>query len=116
LLAVTSRGGPAYFAAARWPEATHTNPPAGGDTLDFLPKVKLEIVVHEEQVEQVVNTIRDVARTGRIGDGKIFVSPVEEVIRIRTGERGRDAIHSEAEECGGSTSRRGVAPESRLTT
>ena len=50
-------------------------------TVDFLPKLKLEIVVHDEQVGQVVDTIREVARTGRIGDGKVFVSPVEEVIR-----------------------------------
>jgi nitrogen regulatory protein P-II 1 len=65
-------------------------------TVDLVPKLKLEIVVHEEHVGRVVETIREVARTGRIGDGKIFVSSVEEVIRIRTGERGRDAIHTEA--------------------
>jgi len=60
--------------------------------VDFLPKVKLEIIVSDEKVAQVVETIEKAARTGRIGDGKIFVMPVEEVVRIRTGERGRDAI------------------------
>ncbi len=60
--------------------------------VDFLPKVKIEVVVEESQVERVVEAIAEAARTGRIGDGKIFVSPVEEVIRIRTGERGPDAL------------------------
>jgi len=60
--------------------------------VDFLPKVKLEIIVNEEMVAKVVETIEKAARTGRIGDGKIFVTPVEEVVRIRTGERGEDAI------------------------
>lgn len=60
--------------------------------VDFLPKVKLEIIVTEDQVAKVVETIEKAARTGRIGDGKIFVTPVEEVVRIRTGERGEDAI------------------------
>lgn len=60
--------------------------------VDFLPKVKLEIIVEEDQVASVVEAIEKSANTGRIGDGKIFVSPVEEVIRIRTGERGKDAI------------------------
>lgn len=60
--------------------------------VDFLPKTKLEIVVPDNLVEDVVQAILSVARTGRIGDGKIFVLPVEEVIRIRTGERGEDAI------------------------
>jgi nitrogen regulatory protein P-II 1 len=60
--------------------------------VDFLPKVKLEIIVSDELVSQVVNTIESSARTGRIGDGKIFVLPVEEVVRIRTGERGPNAI------------------------
>jgi nitrogen regulatory protein P-II 1 len=67
-------------------------------TVDFHPKVKLEIVVHDGQVGGVVHAIEEVARTGRAGDGKIFVLPVEEVIRIRTGERDFDAIYSEAEE------------------
>jgi nitrogen regulatory protein P-II 1 len=60
--------------------------------VDFLPKVKLEIIVNEDMVAKVVETIEKAARTGRIGDGKIFVTPVEEVVRIRTGERGEDAI------------------------
>jgi nitrogen regulatory protein P-II 1 len=60
--------------------------------VDFLPKVKLEIIVQDEMVAQVVETIQSAARTGRIGDGKIFVLPVDEVVRIRTGERGEDAL------------------------
>ena len=60
--------------------------------VDFLPKVKLEIIVRDEQVVEVVETIEKAAKTGRIGDGKIFVLPIDEVIRIRTGERGSDAI------------------------
>ena len=60
--------------------------------VDFLPKVKLEIIVKDEMVTQVVETISKAAKTGRIGDGKIFVLPVDEVVRIRTGERGSDAI------------------------
>lgn len=60
--------------------------------VDFLPKVKLEIIVKDEAVAQVVEAISKAARTGRIGDGKIFVIPIEEVVRIRTGERGPDAI------------------------
>jgi len=60
--------------------------------VDFLPKVKLEIIVNEDLVAKVVETIEKAARTGRIGDGKIFVTSVEEVVRIRTGERGEDAI------------------------
>jgi nitrogen regulatory protein P-II 1 len=58
----------------------------------FVPKVKLEIVVAEDKVAGVVDAIAEAARTGEIGDGKIAVFPVDEVIRIRTGERGRDAI------------------------
>src|SRR5690606_34814271 len=60
--------------------------------VDFVPKVKLEIIVPEDSVRQVVATITEAARTGRIGDGKIFVTPVDEAIRIRTGETGEDAI------------------------
>jgi len=60
--------------------------------VDFLPKVKLEIIVSDELVPQVVQTIERAARTGRIGDGKIFVLPMEEVVRIRTGERGPNAV------------------------
>jgi len=61
-------------------------------TVDFLPKVKLEIVVPDERVDEVVAAIVKGARTGKIGDGKIFVSAVEEVIRIRTEERGDAAV------------------------
>ena len=60
--------------------------------VDFLPKVKLEVIVTDEKVTEVVDLIEKAAKTGRIGDGKIFVLPVDEVIRIRTGERGADAI------------------------
>ena len=60
--------------------------------VDFVPKVKLEIIVTDDSVRQVVNSIMEAARTGRIGDGKIFVTPVDDVIRIRTGETGEDAI------------------------
>jgi nitrogen regulatory protein P-II 1 len=60
--------------------------------VDFLPKVKLEIIVSDELCSQVVETIERAARTGRIGDGKIFVMPMEEVVRIRTGERGQNAL------------------------
>ncbi len=60
--------------------------------VDFVPKVKLEIIVTDDNLRQVVTTITEAARTGRIGDGKIFVTPVEDVIRIRTGETGEDAI------------------------
>ncbi len=60
--------------------------------VDFLPKVKLEIVVADDKVQAVVGTIINKARTGRIGDGKIFVYPVAEVIRIRTGETGESAV------------------------
>ena len=61
-------------------------------SIDFLPKVKIQILVSDEKAAQVVDGIARGARTGKIGDGKIFVIPVEEVIRIRTGERGADAI------------------------
>jgi nitrogen regulatory protein P-II 1 len=60
--------------------------------VDFLPKVKLEVICEDGIVERAVEAIVNSARTGRIGDGKIFISSVEEVIRIRTGERGEDAI------------------------
>lgn len=60
--------------------------------VDFLPKVKLEIIVSEDMAAKVVETIEKAARTGRIGDGKIFVTSVDEVVRIRTGERGEDAV------------------------
>ena len=60
--------------------------------VDFLPKVKIEIVVADDAVDTAMEAIRNAAQTGRIGDGKIFVSPIEEVVRIRTGETGADAI------------------------
>ncbi|ACM20176.1 nitrogen regulatory protein P-II [Geotalea daltonii FRC-32] len=60
--------------------------------VDFIPKVKLEIVVADELVAKVIETIAESAKTGRIGDGKIFVLPLEEALRIRTGEKGNDAI------------------------
>jgi len=61
-------------------------------TIDLLPKIKLEIVITEVLKDKVVEAILGAARTGHIGDGKIFVTPIEEVIRIRTGERGEDAL------------------------
>jgi nitrogen regulatory protein P-II 1 len=60
--------------------------------VDFVPKVKIEVVVPDSLVVAVIDAIEKSAKTGRIGDGKIFVSPIEEAIRIRTGERGPDAI------------------------
>lgn len=60
--------------------------------VDFVPKVRVQIVVVDEMVSQVLETLVGVARTGQMGDGKIFITPVEEVIRIRTGERGKDAL------------------------
>ena len=60
--------------------------------VDFLPKVKIELVIADESVERAVEAIRKAAQTGRIGDGKIFVSNIEGAIRIRTGETGTDAI------------------------
>ena len=59
---------------------------------DFVPKVKLEIVVPDNMVQQVIDAIEKSAKTGRIGDGKIFVMPVDEAVRIRTGERAEEAI------------------------
>ena len=60
--------------------------------VDFIPKIKMEIVVSDDLIAKVVETIEEVAKTGRIGDGKIFVLPVEEAVRIRTGDRGEDAL------------------------
>jgi nitrogen regulatory protein P-II 1 len=60
--------------------------------VDFLPKAKLEILAPEEQVDDIIDAIMTAAHTGRIGDGKIFVLPVEDVVRIRTGEHGEEAI------------------------
>ena len=60
--------------------------------VDFLPKVKLEVAVDDEMAEKVIDAITQVANTGKIGDGKIFITPLDEVIRIRTGETGKDAV------------------------
>ncbi len=65
-------------------------------TVDFLPKVKIEIVVEDNRAEEVADTIVKTANTGKIGDGKVFISPVEQAIRIRTGETGADAVSGEA--------------------
>jgi len=60
--------------------------------VDFIPKIKIEIVVEASRADEVVNKIREAANTGKIGDGKIFVFSVEQAIRVRTGEKGKDAI------------------------
>ncbi len=60
--------------------------------VDFIPKIKMEIIVSDDMVAKAVEQIAEAAKTGRIGDGKIFVTPVEEVLRIRTGETGDDAL------------------------
>ena len=71
----------------------HTEVYRGAEfTIDFLPKVKIELITPDDIIPQIIETLERAAKTGKIGDGKIFISPVEEVIRIRTGERGRDAI------------------------
>ena len=61
-------------------------------TVDFRPKVKIELVVDDSALERTVNTIRDAAHTGQIGDGKIFIMPVQDAVRIRTGESGSEAL------------------------
>ena len=60
--------------------------------VDFLPKVKMELLINDAQLDEVINTILKAAQTSRIGDGKIFVTNIEETIRIRTGERGKEAV------------------------
>lgn len=60
--------------------------------VEFVPKIKIEIVIQDEQLDEVIQTIIKAARTGNIGDGKIFVSNIEEVIRIRTGDKGNEAV------------------------
>lgn len=71
----------------------HTEVYRGAEyTIDLLPKVKIEIVVDDADVDRVVDTVVDAARTEKIGDGKVWVSPVERIIRIRTGERDGDAL------------------------
>src|SRR4029434_1349736 len=75
------------------PQKRHTELYRGAEyVVDFLPKIKLEIIVKEAEVQKVVEAIQKAAKTGRIGDGKIFVTSVEDVIRIRTGETGQNAI------------------------
>ena len=71
----------------------HTEVYRGAEyVIDFLPKLKIEVVVDDAIAEQAVQAIQDTARTDKIGDGKIFVAPVEQAIRIRTGEQGPDAV------------------------
>lgn len=71
----------------------HTETYRGAEyAVDFLPKVKLEIVADDEQVEHIIEAIVGAARTGKVGDGKVFVEPVEQVVRIRTGETGKAAV------------------------
>jgi nitrogen regulatory protein P-II 1 len=71
----------------------HTEVYRGAEyVVDFLPKVKMEIVVRDDAVEEVVNTITEAARTGQMGDGKIFVTSLDDAVRIRTGERGEAAV------------------------
>jgi nitrogen regulatory protein P-II 1 len=71
----------------------HTEVYRGAEyVVDFLPKVKLEVVVNDDIADSVVNAITEAAGTGKIGDGKIFVSVLEDAVRIRTGERGEDAV------------------------
>ena len=60
--------------------------------VDFLPKIKIEVVLPDDQVDRAIEAISSAARTGRIGDGKIFIVPLDEVVRIRTGEKGEEAI------------------------
>jgi nitrogen regulatory protein P-II 1 len=60
--------------------------------VDFVPKIKIEIVINKERVDEAIQAICDSANTGKIGDGKIFVSPIEQAVRVRTGEKGIDAV------------------------
>ena len=71
----------------------HTEVYRGAEyVVDFIPKVKVEVVTSDDEVEKIVETILSAVKTGKIGDGKIFVLPVEEVVRVRTGEKGEEAI------------------------
>ena len=71
----------------------HTEVYRGAEyTIDFVPKAKIELIVTDELAAQAIETIERAAKTGKIGDGKIFISTIEEVIRIRTGKRGKDTI------------------------
>ena len=60
--------------------------------IDFVPKIKIETIVDDSQLDEVLDTIASAARTGKIGDGKIWVSPIDQLVRVRTGERGSDAL------------------------
>ena len=74
-------------------QAGHTEIYRGAEyVVDFLPKIKIEIVVPADIADQVVDKIRETANTGKIGDGKIFVLPIERIVRLRTGEENRDAV------------------------
>ena len=71
----------------------HTEVYRGAEyVVDFIPKVKVELVTNDDQVDKIIETIIAAVNTGKIGDGKIFVLPVEEVVRVRTGEKGKEAI------------------------
>jgi len=72
--------------------ATHAKDKVLYEMVEFIPRIQLEVVVDEEMVDEVVNVIQKFAHTGNAGDGKIFVSTVDEIVKIRTNERGRDAI------------------------
>jgi nitrogen regulatory protein P-II 1 len=71
----------------------HTEVYRGAEySVDFVPKIRVEVVVDEAQVDKTIDALVDAARTGKIGDGKVWVTPVETVVRVRTGERGVDAL------------------------
>ena len=71
----------------------HTEVYRGSEyTVDFLPKIKLEVVVGDSQLDDAIKAITEAAKTGKIGDGKVFILPVEEAVRIRTGEKGEEAV------------------------
>ena len=71
----------------------HTEVYRGAEyTIDFVPKVRLEIITEDDKVEGIVNAVAEAARTGKIGDGKIWVTSLENIVRVRTGERGADAL------------------------
>tara|TARA_R110002124_G_scaffold72020_6_gene192727 strand:- start:616 stop:954 length:339 start_codon:yes stop_codon:yes gene_type:complete len=74
-------------------QSGHTEIYRGAEyAVNFVPKIRLDIVVQDEQVDAVINTIETTAKTGKIGDGKIFVTNVEQAVRVRTGETGEDAV------------------------
>lgn len=74
-------------------QAGHTEVYRGAEyQVDFVPKVRVEVLVDDNQVDGIVDAVTESARTGKIGDGKIWVTPIDQVVRIRTGERGTDAV------------------------